>query len=123
MTTQPEPDGPRDRDEISDAPPADPTAIPSSTPYAGPSAYGTPPEPAFDDPARPYAVGRPPGEGGRGMSKRTLGLIRTLAPFVAVALFFILRSADVDPAWLAFLLIPVTFIVTDHLRGSPHRRD
>jgi len=97
------------------APVPDPTAIPSASPYAvtGPSAYGT----AADDADRAAAV-VPPREH-RGLSRRNAKLITSLSPFAALILFFVLMNvAGGPPAWLAFLLIPIAGVVTEHLRGD-----
>ena len=47
-------------------------------------------------------------------------ILTRLSPFVALLAFFILRSNDVENAWLVFLLVPVTGLLTGQL-GS--RRD
>ncbi|WP_135849345.1 hypothetical protein [Serinibacter arcticus] len=92
----------------------DPTAIPSASPYAvsGPGAYGT----AADDAYRAAAV-VPPREH-RGLSRRNAKLATSLSPFAALILFFVLMNVGGPPAWLAFLLIPITGVVTEHLRGD-----
>ncbi len=95
-------------------PHADPTVIPSASPYAltGPDAYGTAPV----EPSREAAV-VPPREH-RGLSKRDAKLATSLSPFASLILFFVLINVGGPPAWLAFLLIPITGIVTEHLRGD-----
>ncbi|PWD51448.1 hypothetical protein C8046_13065 [Serinibacter arcticus] len=97
----------------------DPTAIPASSPYAtgtgtgtGTPAYGSAP----GDEHRPYAV-VPPSQTRGGLTQRTAKFLTSIAVFVALILFFVLSNAHVPfPAWLAFLLIPLTGLVTEQLR-------
>ena len=50
---------------------------------------------------------------------RSTWLITSLSPFAALILFFVLMNvAGGPPAWLAFLLIPIAGVVTEHLRGD-----
>lgn len=110
MSTFPGQDQPHDGTQ--DEPTLDPTAIPASTPFAGAAApsYGTAPT----TPGVPLTAAAPAER--RGLSRRTAALLTGLSPFVALILFFVLNNNGISPAWLAFLLIPVTGFVTDQFR-------
>lgn len=45
-----------------------------------------------------------------------LSILMGIIPLVALALFVLLRAVDFDSAWIAFLLIPVVYIVGGQLR-------
>ena len=115
MSTYPSGDQPSD--QPADQPLLDSTALPPSSPFAdaGTPAFGTPPVTPQQGPAIPEI---PVSRGG--LSPRTGMILTRLSPFVALLAFFILRSNDVENAWLVFLLVPVTGLLTGQL-GS--RRD
>lgn len=91
-----------------------PTGSPSTRGVPDPD-YGTPP--AYGSMTEPLAVPAARASGG-GLSKRTATFVTALSPFVALILFFVLMNQQVPQAWLAFLLVPITGLVTDQLRAD-----
>ena len=47
-----------------------------------------------------------------------LSILMGIVPFIALALFMLMRSANVDAAWVAFLLIPIVYVIGGRIRRS-----
>lgn len=48
----------------------------------------------------------------------TLSILMGIVPFIALALFMLMSSANVDAAWVAFLLIPIVYVIGGRIRRS-----
>ena len=59
----------------------------------------------------------------RSRAQKIVGAISASSGLVAVILFFVLSSAGVDNAWLAFLLIPLISGIAGSVWGKDWRRD
>lgn len=87
---------------------------PGAQPYAP---YTPPDDPIYGTPS-PLAAALAPAQAPRpsGLSPATARTLTALSPFVALIGFFVLANVGVGPAWLTFLLIPMTAIVTERLK-------